>query len=219
MWILSTVGAAALLRLIYRIIAGENTLILAEAWLAGVIGAMFIMIAVIAVIPLYIKTPFFAVIALGSSNDGTRYSAWRDAFIMLIITFTIGFPFYGFSANNYIYYDDNGITSSAYFQPGETYTAYENITKVEICAHHNNDGELDALCYKVTLSDGRTIEMAGDSKIFYSESVFELHKKIESVSEAEFEITPLTNEDMTYLQERLSPERMEYVLYIFDGRH
>lgn len=218
-WIISTILAIMLLRLMYRITAGTSTILLTESWLAGGIGALFILFPVMGIISLYIKTPFFAVMSLARNTGGTRYTSWKDEFIILLVTFTIGFPFYGFSANNYIYYDDEGITTSAYFQFDETYTAYEEITKVRILANHNEYKDLTSLSYYVTLADGREIEMAGDSKIFFSDSLLELHKKIEKHSSAEFEINPPTKEDMTYLDGRLSSDMKENIIYIFEGRH
>ena len=43
----SIFGITGLLKVFYKIIAGDNTLILAETWLAGACGMMFIMIPVI----------------------------------------------------------------------------------------------------------------------------------------------------------------------------
>jgi hypothetical protein len=217
--LLSIFGITGLLKVFYKIIAGENTLILADTWLAGACGMMFIMIPVIiAVIPLHIKTPFFAVVAEGGSKDGTRYAAWKEGFIMLLITFVIGFPFYGFAANNYIYYDDEGITSSAYFQLGETYTAYEDVTKVKISVYYD-DGVIDSLSYRVTLSDGRTLEMSDSTKLFFPETTVELHRNIEKYSNAEFEIEAPTEEDYANLSERLSEDKLENIKYVFEGDH
>lgn len=218
-WLLSIAGTNGLLKVFYRIIAGDNTLIIADTWLIGTIGMMFIMIPVImAVIPLHIKTPFFAVVAEGGSKDGTRYAAWKEGFIMLLIVFVIGFPFYGFAANNYIYYDDEGITSSAYFQLGETYTAYEDVTKVEISVYYD-DGVIDSLSYRVTLSDGRTLEMSDGSRLFFPETTVELHRNIEKYSNAEFEIEPPTEEDYADLSEMLSEDKLENIKYVFEGDH
>jgi hypothetical protein len=218
-WLLSIFGITGLLKVFYRIIAGKNTLILADTWLAGACGMLFIMIPVImAVIPLHIKTPFFAVVAEGGSRDGTRYAAWKEGFIMLLIVFVIGFPFYGFAANNYIYYDDEGITSSAYFQLGETYTAYEDVTKVKISVYYD-DGVIDSLSYKVTLSDGRTLEMSDGTKLFFPETTVELHRNIEKYSNAEFEIEAPTEEDYANLSERLSEDKLENIKYVFEGDH
>jgi hypothetical protein len=217
--LLSIAGTNVLLKVFYRIIAGDNTLIVADTWLAGTISMLFIMIPVImAVFPLYIKTPFFAVVAEGGSRDGTRYSAWKEGFIMLLIIFVIGFPFYGFAANNYIYYDDEGITSSAYFQLGETYTAYEDVTKVKISVYYD-DGVIDSLSYRVTLSDGRTLEMSDSTKLFFPETTVELHRNIEKYSNAEFEIEPPTEEDYANLSERLSEDKLENIKYVFEGDH
>ncbi len=218
-WLLSIFVVTGLLKMLYRIIAGENTLILADTWLAGACGMMFVMLpVVIAVFPLYIKTPFFAVVAEGGSRDGTRYSAWKEGFIMLLITFVIGFPFYGFSANNYIYYDDEGITSSAYFQLGETYIAYEDVTKVKISVYYD-DGMIDSLSYKVTLSDGRTLEMSDGTRLFFPETTVELHRNIEKYSNAEFEIEAPTEEDYANLSEMLSEDKLENIKYVFEGDH
>ena len=212
-WLASTYGVYLLLRLFYKMISGDATEILSETWLIGVCVAMFILLPVLSVITLYIKTPFFAIMAEGGGN-GTRRSSWRESFIMLLIIFTLGFPFFAFAVNNYIYYDDDGITSSAYFQIDETFTAYEDVERVEIRIGYD-DNDPHSVRYHVTLSDGRRLDMSGD--IPFSSNLFELHRNILEKSRAELVIEPLKDEEKEYFRERLSEERMEILLYLFEG--
>lgn len=215
----SILACIGLLLVIYKIKAGADSLILSGTFMIGGIASIFIMIPTIdSILPLYIKTPFFAIIANGSS-DGTRYGAWKEGFIMLLILFTVCFPFYGLAANNYIHYDEGGITTSMYFQLDESYTAYEDIKKVSISASSTSDGDVDSLTYEVTLSDGRVIDLMTKSVPYFSEEVVEIHKILEKYDGVEFEITPLSYSDIKYMKINLSPYQMKNVEYIFGGKH
>ena len=218
-WIVSIFACIGLLLVIYEIKAGVGNLILSGTFMIGGLASLFIMIpTILSILPLYIKTPFFAIIA-SESSDGTRYGAWKEGFIMLLILFTVCFPFYGLAANNYIHYDEGGITTSMYFQLGESYTAYEDIKKVSISASSTSDGDVDSLTYEVTLSDGRAIDLMTKSLPYFSEEVVEIHKILEKYDDVEFEITPLTYSDMKYMKVNLSPYQMKNVEYIFGGKH
>lgn len=218
-WLVSMLVCIGLLLVVYEIKAGAGNLILPGTFMIGGLASLFIMIPTIfSILPLYIKTPFFAIIA-NESSDGTRYGAWKEGFIMLLILFTVGFPFYGLAANNYIHYDDGGITTSMYFQLDETYTAYEDIKKVSISANSTSEGVVDSLSYEVTLSDGRVIGLMTKSVPYFSEEVIEIHKTLEKYDGVEFEITPLSYSDIKYMKVNLSPYQMKSVEYIFEGRH
>lgn len=215
----SILACIGLLLVIYEIKAGVGNLILSGTFMIGGLASLFIMIpTILSILPLYIKTPFFAIIA-SESSDGTRYGAWKEGFIMLLILFTVCFPFYGLAANNYIHYDEGGITTSMYFQLGESYTAYEDIKNVSISASSTSDGDVDSLTYEVTLSDGRAIDLMTKSVPYFSEEVIEIHKILEKYDDVEFEITPLTYSDMKYMKVNLSPYQMKNVEYIFEGKH
>lgn len=219
-WLVSIQACIGLLLVIYKIKAGADSLILSGTFMIGGIASLFIMIpTILSILPLYIKTPFFAIIARSESTDGTRYGAWKESLIMLLVIFTVAFPFYGFAANNYIHYDEDGITTSMYFQLDETYTAYEDIKKVSISANSTSDGDVDSLTYEVTLSDGRAIDLMTKSVPYFSEEVIEIHKILEKYDDVEFEITPLTYSDMKYMKVNLSPYQMKNVEYIFGGKH
>lgn len=218
-WLVSILACIGLLLVIYKIKAGADSLILARTFMIGGLASLFIMIPTIfSILPLYIKTPFFAIIA-NEPSYGTRYGAWKESLIMLLVIFTVAFPFYGFAANNYIHYDEDGITTSMYFQLDETYTAYEDIKKVSISANSTSDGDVDSLTYEVTLSDGRAIDLMTKSVPYFSEEVIEIHKILEKYDDVEFEITPLTYSDMKYMKVNLSPYQMKNVEYIFRGKH
>ena len=218
-WLISILACIGLLIVIYKIKAGAGGFILAGTFMIGGLASLFIMIPIInSVLPLYIKTPFFAIIAKDSC-DGTRYGAWKESFIMLLVLFTVCFPFYGLAANNYIHYDEDGITTSMYFQLDETYTDYEDVKKVSISANSTSEGVVDSLSYEVTLSDGRVVDLMTKSVPYFSEEVMEIHKILEKQDGTEFEITPLTYSDIKYMKVNLSPYQMNGVEYIFEGRH
>ena len=216
-WIAICILSAALIYGILRLIAWDNELIFPGTALIGVIGMMFTGITVgMVIIPLHIKTTFFAV-AVDGMFDGERYDIWKKAYISLLIFFALTFPFFILSSNNYIYYNDIGITSSAYFQLGEIYTAYEDIEEVRIYAHHDNDGDASALKYEIKLSDGKILDICTNN--YFNERTLDVHKKIEAQSDCKVNIEPLTDEDIAYLTKKLSKEKMEIVSYIFEGLH
>ena len=216
-WLVSILACIGLLLVIYEIKAGAGNLILSGTFMIGGIASIFIMIpTILSILPLYIKTPFFAIIA-NESSYGARYGAWKEGFIMLLILFTVCFPFYGLAANNYIHYDEGGITTSMYFQLGETYTAYEDIEKVSIFANSTDDGEVTSLSYEVTLSDGRVVDLMTNSVPYFSDEVVEIHKILEKQDGVEFKITPLTYSDIKHMKVNLSPYQMKNVEYIFEG--
>ena len=202
--------------------AGQDTVILLDTQFGGLAAMLFINITLgMVIVPLHIKTPFFAVSVDCMFNVDSRYATYRRGFTVLLISFLLLFPFYALGCNNYAHYDDTGIVTSKYFQIGETYTAYDEIEEVVIYVHHNNSGKIDTLHYYIHLSDGRRFDVndvAGRSGHGLAKTTLELHKLIEQRATCSPTITPLTEDDLQYLSTR-SPEQAEAILYIFEGFH
>ena len=137
--LLLAVLSAAVLYGIFKLIAGNSTMITPGPRLLGVIAMVFLNIDLGTVIlPLHIKTTFFAV-AVKDAFNGSRYSIWKKSYITLLIFFAITFPLYALSANHYIFYDHHGVTASGFFEITETYTAYEDIE--ELLTHRKQHRE------------------------------------------------------------------------------
>ena len=210
----SGVGAI-LIRTTIKLVAGNNNLIIPETWLISAIALLFINFSFgMVVVPMHIKNSFFAVAM--DEMGSTRYRTWKNGYIMFLISFVLLFPFCGLAANNYVYYDLDGITSSRYFEFGETYTAYEDITAVEIYHRYDSDNEL-TLGYTVTLSDGKTFDMVPND--LFNRDIYKLHKMFEKKAQCTPKITPLTDEVRDELKEYMSPERLEEIEYVFEGFH
>ncbi|MBQ7365093.1 MAG: hypothetical protein IJW46_05805 [Clostridia bacterium] len=213
---LLTALSGVLLWVLDRLIAGSGTSITPGARGAGIVAMLFLNLIVgIAIIPLHIKTPFFTVMVDGAF-DGNRRDIWKKSYIAFLILFAITFPFFTLSANHYTHYNESGITHSAFFQIDETFTAYEEIEDVWISVGHNKHGQFSALRYEVLLSDGRRLDL---SSTYYNENTLAIHRYIEATSNCRMHIEPLSEDDLAELQERLSPERLAIVLYIFEGIH
>lgn len=199
-----------------RLIAGNGTSITPGARGVGIVAMLFLNLIVgIAIIPLHIKTPFFAVMVDGAF-DGSRRDIWRKSLIALLILFAITFPFFTLSANHYTHYDEVGITHSAFFQLDESHTAYADVEEVWISVSHNKHEQFSALHYEVLLSDGRRANLCNT---YFDENTLAVHRSIEAYGSCSFHIEAMTEEDLTYLREKLSDEKLATVLYIFEGMH
>ena len=202
--------------------AGQDTVILLDTQFGGLAAMLFINITLgMVIVPLHIKTPFFAVAVDGMFNVCGRYATYRRGFTVLLISFVLLFPFYGLGCNNYAHYSDTGITTSKYFQIGETYTAYDEIQEVIIYVHHDSSGNFDTLHYEIRLSDGRLFDVndvAGSSGHRLADTTLEIHKLIERRANFTPTITPLNDADLQYLSTR-SIEQAQAILYIFEGFH
>ena len=206
---------AILIRTTIKLVAGNNNLIIPETWLISAVALLFINFSFgMVVVPMHIKNSFFAVAM--DEMGATRYRTWKSGYIMFLISFILLFPFCGLAANNYVYYDADGITSSRYFELGETYKAYEDVTAVEIYHRYDSDNEL-TFGYTVTLSDGKTFDMVPSD--LFSGDIYKLHKMFEKKAQCIPKITPLTDEVRDELKEYVSPERLEEIEYVFDGFH
>ena len=211
-----TAFGGVIVYLTIRVVAWGNNLILPGTWLISVIALFFINLFFgMLIIPMHIKNSFFAV-----ATDGmfglTRYDNWRNGYIGLLVSFVLLFPFCGLSANNYIYYDENGITSSRYFELDETYTDYDDINEVRIYYYHNKKDSL-YLKYELVLADGKNIDITTSD--YYDENTLNIHKMLEKTGKCNVDVMPLTEDELIYLQDKLSKERYDLIIYIFEGFH
>lgn len=207
---------ALIIRLIIKLVAGDNNLIIPDTWIISGLALLFINFSFgMVIVPMHIKNSFFAV-AMDDILGSSRYRTWKQGYIWFLVSFVLLFPFCGFSANNYLYYDVDGITSSRYFELGETYTAYEDIETVKIYYYYDDDNEL-CLEYRVLLSDGKMFDMTPTN--FCNEDTYNLHRMIEQKAKCEPEVMPLTDEEILYMRKTLTDERIEWIEYIFEGFH
>lgn len=202
--------------------AAGDTVILLDTQLFGLTAMFFVNIILgLAIIPLHIKTPFFAVSVDGVFNVEGRYAIYKRAYSVLLIFFVLAFPFFGLGCNNYAHYNDAGITVSKYFQFGETYTAYDEIEEVVIYVHHDNSGKFSSIHYQLKLSNGKLFDVndvAGSNGHVVSETTLEIHKLLEKQANCAPTITPLSDADLEYLS-TLSTERASAIQYVFEGFH
>ena len=206
------------LRLIHKIMAGESELIMLGGTIAGLVPALFLGIFLIFTIAYFIKTPFFAIAIDGAWCSGGRARNIKVSFICLLVSFVLLFPFYSLSANCYVHFDDEGIHSSTYFELGETYTPYEDVLHAKVWMLHKDNGTPDAVKYQVTLPNGVAFDIAGvNTKV--TDETLKFHKLLEENGTCEIEVEPITDEDMEYLKEHASPEKLEIIKYIFEGFH
>jgi hypothetical protein len=83
---------------------------------------------------------------------------------------------------------------------------------------HKDNGTPDAVKYQVTLPNGVTLDIAGvNTKV--TDETLKFHKLLEENGTCEIEVEPIADEDMEYLKEHASPEKLEIIKYIFEGFH
>ena len=221
-WVLLTAGAYGVIVACSYLTAGGDRVILLDTHFAGLVAMLFINITLgLVIIPLHIKTPFFAVSVNDMFNVDGRYATYKRGYVILLVSFVLLFPFYGLGCNNYVHYNDAGITVSRYFQFGETYTAYDEIQEVVIYVHHDNNGKFDVIHYQLRLSDGNVFDVndcAGTNGRGISETTLEIHKLLEQNANCTPTITPLNDADLEYLSTR-SAEQAAAIRYVFEGFH
>lgn len=202
--------------------AGDDANLPLDTQYGGVIAMLLPdLLLGIAIIPLHIRTSFFAVSIMNVFDVPDRYSIWKRGYKILLLLFLIGFPFYGLACNNYAHYNESGITISRYFQLGETYTAYEDIGEINIYIHHDVDGNPTDICYELRLSDGSLLDINNGnirSSAHINKTTLEIHKLLEQNASCTPTITPLNDADLEYLTTR-SAEQAEAIRYVFEGFH
>lgn len=221
-WLLLNAGAYGVIVGCSYLTAGQDTVILLDTQFGGLVAMLFINITIgLVIVPLHIKTPFFAVSVRDVFNVDGRYATYRRAYTILLISVLLLLPFYGLGCNNYAHFNDTGITISKYFQIDETFTAYDEIEEVVIYVHHDNSGNFDTIHYQIRLSNGKMFDVndvAGSSGHGLAETTLEIHKLIEQHAKFTPTITPLTEADLEYLSTR-SAEQAAAIRYVFEGFH
>ena len=207
---------------IQRLMCSEGTSIFLGTSFIGAMASFFLNIIIgMIIIPLSIKKPFFAVIVNDEFNVYGRRNIYRRSYKLLLIFFIITFPFIYLSSNNYTYYTSEVIYSSRFFEIGERETSYSDIKEVEISIHHNNSGEVDTFEYFVKLDNdvSMNINKPNMGIKYFTKDVYKIHKYIEKKGNCPAIITPLNEVDIKFINDNLSQEKTEIVLYIFEGFH
>ena len=215
-WILLAAVGNIILLLSHKAISGSNEYITTDGAIIGIIPMFFILLIFTFFIMQHIKTPYFVIATEDSWASDGRAKNLKISYILLLILFVVGFPFYALSANSYVYYNEEGITSSRYFELGETYTDYDDIQETNIYYEYSSDDEL-YLYYEVVLSDGKVMNLITSN--LFTEDTLNIHKMLEQNTNYTPNITPLTSKEIDYLYEHLSEERAKYIIYIFEGFH
>lgn len=214
-WLALTALETLILYLATRIIAWDNYLILPDTWLFSFSTLFFINIFGMPIFCMHFKNSFFAVAVRGLLHY-ERYQIWKRGHIYFLIVFVLLFPICCLGTNNYIYYNDSGITSSDFFELGETFTDYNDIKEVEISYSYSYDNEL-YLKYELVLADGKTMDIA--TRHCYDENTLYIHKMLEKTGSCNVDIMPLTEEEIKYFQSELPKEQCDLTIYIFEGFH
>ena len=215
-WILLAAVGNIILSLSHKAISGSNEYITTDGAIIGILPMFFILLIFTFFIMQHIKTPYFVIATEDSWASDGRAKNLKISYILLLIFFVVGFPFYALSANSYVYYNEEGITSSKYFELGETYTDYDDIQETNIYYEYSSDDEL-YLYYEVVLSDGKVMNLITSN--LFTEDTLNIHKMLEQNTNCTPNITPLTSKEIDYLYEHLSEERAKYIIYIFEGFH
>lgn len=201
--------------------AGADKNILLDVQIGGVVAAFFLNVIVgLVIIPLHIKTKYFAVSVLDVFNVSDRLSIWKRGYFVFLAFFLVAFPFYSLGCNTYAHYNEEGITVSRFFQIDETYTAYEDIQEVNIYIHHNYHGQVDTMNYELRLKDGKIVDVNDGigAKDRMNRTTLEIHKLLEQKASCTPTITPLNKDDYEFLKKQ-SSEQADAVYYIFEGFH
>lgn len=220
--IILTVLCYYVIYFIHQIASSEGTAIFMGTSYIGVIASFFLNTIIgMAIIPLSIKKPFFAVMVDEIFNVNGRRYIYQRSYKVGLILFIITFPFIFLSANNYTYYTPEAIYSSRFFQIGENVTPYSEIKSVAISIHHNNSGQVDTFKYVVTLNNDVSININNPNSGIktFTKDIYRIHKYIEEKGICTAVITPLNDVDYKFIYENLSQEDIDIILYIFEGFH
>ena len=198
----------------HALLLGNNAGLAADLSLIGVLAAEFLGIGFMGVIPFHIRKPLFAVMTLDLFN-GDRAKRWKKAYIMILVLFILTVPFIGLSCTNYAGYNDSGITTSGYFQVGETYTAYSDVTDVRVELLRDKNDQPTGLNYKVCLSDGTLWNInSGDT---CGKSTLTIHERLLAAGCTVHYESTLTEADIAYLSENYSATAVERTVALFGG--
>ena len=64
---------------------------------------------------------------------------------------------------------------------------------------------------------GKNIDIATSD--YYDENTLNIHKMLEKTGKCNVDVMPLTEDELIYLQDKLSKERYDLIIYIFEGFH
>lgn len=198
----------------HHLLLGSSASLAADMSMIGVLAAEFLGIGFMGVIPFHIRKPLFAVMTLDLFN-GDRAKRWKKAYIMILVMFILTVPFIGLSCTHYASYNDSGITTSGYFQVGETYTAYSDVTEVHIELLRDKNDQPTGLHYKVCLSDGTLWNInSGDT---CGKSTLTIHERLLAAGCTVHYESTLTEADIAYLSENYSAPAVERTVALFEG--
>ncbi len=169
------------------------------------------------VIPLWIKTPFFEVAVRDMFNVFGRVAINRRAYKVLLFMFLITFPVMTQPLTYYYGYNENGIYYSEFFEFNESFVSYEDINQVNIYFSHNNSGKINSFNYEIVFNNKKKNINKPNSGIKYcSEETLEVHEYIIKNNEnIIFNITPLNEEDIKIIEEKMNIENKEILYYLF----
>jgi hypothetical protein len=92
------------------------------------------------------------------------------------------------------------------------------VLHAKVWISHKDNGTPGDVNYQVTLPNGVTLDIASvNTKI--TDETLKFHKLLEENGTCEIEVEPITDEDMEYLKEHASAEKLEIIKYIFEGFH
>lgn len=215
--IIASLGIGIIL-LINRLYAGINEYIFMGTPLIGGLAFFFLSMPIgMGIIPLVIKKPFFVITTLELFNTDYRPKIYFKTYLMFLIFFIIAFPFVILSCNNYAYYTNSGVYTNKYFQVCETYTPYEDVSKVEIYVSHNNNNEITSLNYIIHINNNQSVNINSQNmgrKVF-TDSVIDIHYYLVKSNNCEFIVTPLTEDDKAIYKTKVSNEDYENIIKIF----
>lgn len=217
-FIMLTVIGILLILGINRLYAGNNGYIFLGSSLSGGVALLFLCMPIgMGMIPLAIKKPFFVITTLELFNTEYRPKIFKKTYFWFLVIFIIAWPFVMLSSNNYGYYTNEGVYINKYFQIAETYTPYNEISKVEIYVSHNNNEEINSLNYILYLSDNSMININSQNseKKIFRDCVMKIHKYLVEASSCEFIVTPLSEKDLEIYKQKASTEDYQNLLKIF----
>ncbi len=213
--LLLTALAFGAVYLMQKLLCAGSVLIFQSTAFCGAIAALFLNIVLgMGIIPLSVKTPFFAVVAREAFNLKKRRLIYKRAYKLLLFFFILTAPFMYLSANHYLCYNDEGIRSSLYWEITEQQIAYQDIACAKIYLSHDNSGKISAFHYDIARNDVKTVNINHTDGSF-SQDTLTIHKKLKALDACVFEITPLNESDRLYISEKLSTKAAEAVNEIF----
>jgi len=181
------------------------------------IPALFISISLIFLPSFYIKHPIATIMTLDAFN-GTRKRMWIKAHAMLLIVFTVAFPFYSLALDYYGYFNEEKIIANNYFQIIERTVSYEEITRIDRYFTCNRKGETTGAEYAVYGKGKFFLKMdigtnPGNTVGNNLEKVIKIHTTVLSKNPGVLSTVTIKEQEMQYLAERY-PDDLQKLLYV-----